>query len=53
MDKYELVECESDEIYENDKLFNFSSNIIINKETEQRDFKIRGWPFLTIVKILF
>ena len=44
-DKYVLIGCESVDLYENDKLFNFWSNKIINKEIEMRSFKITGWSF--------
>ena len=49
-DNYILIGSESDELYENDKLFNFWSNKYINKEIENRNFKITGWPFMTLVK---
>ena len=45
-----LIGCESDELYKNDKLFNFWSNESINKEIEKRDFRIRGCIFMTLVK---
>ena len=48
VDKYNLIGCKSDELYENDKLFNFWSNTFISKEVEKRDFKITGWSFLTL-----
>ena len=47
---YTLIGCESDEIYENNKLFNFRSNKFINKGIELKIFKITGWPFMTLVK---
>ena len=50
IDNYVLIECDSDELYEDDKLFNFWSNKFINKEMEMRNFKITGWPFMTLVK---
>ena len=50
VDNYILIGCESDELFENDKLFNFWSNKIINKEIESRNFKLTGWPFMTLVK---
>ena len=37
IDNFILIGCESDELYENDKLFNFWSNNSVNKETEKRD----------------
>ena len=50
IDNYTLIGCESDELFENDKLFNFWSNKYINNEIEKRDFQITGWPFMTLVK---
>ena len=39
LDKYILIGCESDALYESDKLFNFWSNKLKNKEIKRRDFK--------------
>ena len=39
-----LKQIKSNELYENDKLFNFWSNKFINNEIEKRDFQITGWP---------
>ena len=50
VDNYILIGCESDELSENDKLFNFWSNKFINKEIEIRNFEVTGWPFMTLVK---
>ena len=50
IDNYILIGCESDELFENDKLFNFWSNKYINNEIEKRNFQISGWPFITLVK---
>ena len=50
VDNYILIGSESDELYENDKLFNIWSNKLINKEIENRNFKLTGWPFMTLVK---
>ena len=50
IDNYILIGCESDELYENDILFNFWSNKFINEEIENRDFRMTGWPFATLVK---
>ena len=50
IDKYILYGSESDELHENDILFNFWSNKFINKEIEMRNFKKPGWPFLTLVE---
>ena len=50
VDNYILIASESDELHENDKLFNFWSNKLINKEIENRNFKLTGWPFMTLVK---
>ena len=48
VDKYLLIGCGSDESYENDKLFIFSSKKITNKDMEWRNFKIKGWSFMTL-----
>ena len=40
VDNYRLIGCESDDLLENDKLFNFWSNKFINEETQKRKFKI-------------
>ena len=50
VDKYLLTGCESDELYEKDKLFRFWSNKFINKMMEKRNFKITGWSFMTLVR---
>ena len=50
IDKYILMACESDELYEIDKLFNFWSKKFLKKEIDKRDFKITGWSFMTSVK---
>ena len=50
IDNYILIGCESDELLENNKLFNFWSNKYINNEIEKRNFQISGWPFMTLVK---
>ena len=50
VDNYVFIGCESDELFENDKLFNFWSNKFINNEIENRNFKLTGWPFMTLVK---
>ena len=50
IDNYILIACESDELYENDKLFNIWSNKFINNEIEKKTFQIPGWPFMTLVK---
>ena len=50
IDNYILIGCESDELHENDKLFNFWSNKIINEEIKMRIFQITGWYFMTLVK---
>ena len=47
VNNYILVGSDSDEFYENDKLFNFWSNKFINKEIENRNFKLKGWSFMT------
>ena len=39
IDYFILIGCESDELNENDKLFNLWSNKLINEEMEKRDFK--------------
>ena len=50
VDTYILIRCESDELYENDKLFIFWSNKFINEELENKDFKITKWSFMTLGK---
>ena len=50
IDNYILIGSESDELYENDNLFNLWSNKFINEEIGKRDFRLTGWPFMTIVK---
>ena len=50
IDNYILIGCESDELFENIKLFNFWSNKYINNEIEKRNFQISGWPFMNLVK---
>ena len=47
---YISIECESDELYENDKLFIFWSNNFVYKEIKKRVFKTTGWSFMTLVK---
>ena len=42
IDNFILIVRESDDLYENDKLFNLSSDKFINKDIEKRDFKITG-----------
>ena len=50
VENYILTASESDELHEYDKLFNIWSNKLINKEIENRNFKLTGWPFMTLVK---
>ena len=50
VDNYILIGSESDELFENDKIFNFWSNKIVNNEIEKRNFQTTGWPFMTLVK---
>ena len=50
VENYILIASESDELHENDKLFNIWSNKLINKEIGNRNFKLTGWPFMTLVK---
>ena len=50
IDNYILIGCETDELYENNELFNFWSNKFINEEVQKRKFNITGWPFMTLVK---
>ena len=47
---YILIASESDELHEKDELFNIWSNKLINKEIENRIFKLTGWPSMTLVK---
>ena len=50
VNNYILIASESDKLFENDKLFNIWSNKLINKEIENRNFKLTGWFFMTLVK---
>ena len=50
VENYIFIASESDELHENDKLFNIWSNKIIIKEIENRNFKLTGCPFMTLVK---
>ena len=50
VNNYILIGSDSDELCENDKLFNFWSSKFINKEIGNRNFKLTGWPFMTLVK---
>ena len=50
VDNFILIGSESDELFENDKLFNIWSNKLLNKEIENRNFILTGWPFMTLVK---
>ena len=50
VNNYILIGSESDELYENDKLFNFWSNKFIIKEIENRNSKLTGWRFIPLVK---
>ena len=50
IDNYILIGSESNKLYKNNKLFNLCSNKFINKEIENRIFKLTGWPFMTLVK---
>ena len=50
VDNYILIGCELDVLFENNKLFNCWSIKFINKEIENRDFRMTGWPFMTLDK---
>ena len=50
VDEFILVGRKSDELFENDDLFNFWSNEFLNKDEKNRDFKITRWPFITLYK---
>ena len=50
VEKYILTASESYELHEYDKLFNIWSNKLLNKEIENRNFKLTGCPFMTLVK---
>ena len=50
IDNFKIIGCESDELYENDKLYNFCSIKFKNRQIEKRDCKITGWPFMTLVE---
>ena len=43
VDKYIIIGCESDGLYENNKLFNFWSNKFIKEEIEKRKLKMTEW----------
>ena len=45
-----LFGCESNELFENDKLFKFWSKKFIIKGIGKRDFKITGWSLKTLLK---
>ena len=47
---YILIGCESDELNQNDKIFNFWSNKFINEEIKKRSFKLTGRSFMTLAK---
>ena len=50
VNNYILIAYEPDELYENDKFFNIWSNKLRNKEIQNSNFKLTGWPFMTLVK---
>ena len=50
IDKFILFRCESDELFENDRLFDFWSNNFFKKEIEMRNSETRGWSFRSLVK---
>ena len=50
IDDYILIVCESDELYESGKLFNFWSSKYLNEEKGKRDFKVTCRLFMTLVK---
>ena len=50
IDNYILIGCQSNELFENDKLFNFWSNKFINNEIENRNFKLTGWLFMILIE---
>ena len=50
VDNFILFGCELGVLFGNDKLFNFWSKKLINKEIEKRDFKIVRLAFMTLVK---
>ena len=45
IDNYIWIGCESDEFFENEKLFNFSSNKFLNEDIQKIKFKITRWFF--------
>ena len=50
IDNYKLLGCESNNLYDKHKLFNFWSINFINEEIQKRKFKIPGRQFMTLVK---
>ena len=50
IDNYILIRCQSDEFYQNIKLFDFWSNKFINEEIQKRDFKTPEWSLMILVK---
>ena len=50
IDKYILFGCESDDLYEYDKLFTFLCNNLKKKEIELKNFKITAWSSMTLFK---
>ena len=49
-DKYILIGCESDEVYEIDKLFKLWLKKTMNQEIERGNFGITGLLFMVLVK---
>ena len=49
-DTYIIIGCGSDELNENNKLYNFCSHKFVNRQIEMRVFKITGWKFMTLFK---
>ena len=43
VDNFILIVCKSDELYENDKLFNIWSNKSIYEEIDMKNYRITGW----------
>ena len=44
-DNYILIGCESDDLFENDKLFNFWSNKFINEEVQKKKIQDNRMAF--------
>ena len=50
VDIYIIMGCNSNELQESDKLFNFWSNNFLDKEIQKKNLKKTQWFFMTLVK---